>query len=149
MFGSDQRLNHWATESMLMRSEIVTCPCCILGKSLQARRGMTRNPPHRAQQDTKHSRAKFGASRAPPHPTPPTTTATTTTTTGALNPQLDCSATSVTAVGFEPTPLRTGALSQRLRPLGQTVLNYGLLARIRQNTQAQLRKPTNCHRRAN
>ena len=30
--------------------------------------------------------------------------------------------TSVTAVGFEPTPLRTGALSQRLRPLGQTVL---------------------------
>ena len=30
--------------------------------------------------------------------------------------------TSVTAVGFEPTPLRTGALSQRLRPLGQTVV---------------------------
>ena len=29
----------------------------------------------------------------------------------------------MTAVGFEPTPLRTGALSQRLRPLGQTVLN--------------------------
>ena len=28
----------------------------------------------------------------------------------------------MTAVGFEPTPLRTGALSQRLRPLGQTVL---------------------------
>ena len=28
----------------------------------------------------------------------------------------------VTAVGFEPTPLRTGALSQRLRPLGQTVI---------------------------
>ena len=27
----------------------------------------------------------------------------------------------VTAVGFEPTPLRTGAWSQRLRPLGQTV----------------------------
>ena len=27
-----------------------------------------------------------------------------------------------TAVGFEPTPFRTGALSQRLRPLGQTVL---------------------------
>ena len=27
----------------------------------------------------------------------------------------------VTAVGFEPTPFRTGALSQRLRPLGQTV----------------------------
>ena len=30
--------------------------------------------------------------------------------------------TCVTAVGFEPTPLRTGALSQRLRPLGQTVM---------------------------
>ena len=28
----------------------------------------------------------------------------------------------LTAVGFEPTPLRTGAWSQRLRPLGQTVL---------------------------
>ena len=28
----------------------------------------------------------------------------------------------VTAVGFEPTPFRTGALSQRLRPLGQTVI---------------------------
>ena len=30
-------------------------------------------------------------------------------------------AKTMTAVGFEPTPLRTGALSQRLRPLGQTV----------------------------
>ena len=30
-------------------------------------------------------------------------------------------AKTLTAVGFEPTPLRTGALSQRLRPLGQTV----------------------------
>ena len=29
---------------------------------------------------------------------------------------------SMIAVGFEPTPFRTGALSQRLRPLGQTVL---------------------------
>ena len=28
----------------------------------------------------------------------------------------------MTAVGFEPTPLRNGALSHRLRPLGQTVL---------------------------
>ena len=27
----------------------------------------------------------------------------------------------MTAVGFEPTPFRTGALSQRLRPLSQTV----------------------------
>ena len=33
-----------------------------------------------------------------------------------------CDHDNVTAVGFEPTPLRTGALSQRLRPLGQTVL---------------------------
>ena len=31
----------------------------------------------------------------------------------------------MTAVGFEPTPLRTGALSQRLRPPGQTVLVSG------------------------
>ena len=33
----------------------------------------------------------------------------------------------LTAVGFKPTPLRTGALSQRLRPLGQTVLINSLL----------------------
>ena len=31
----------------------------------------------------------------------------------------------MTAVGFEPTPLRTGAWSQRLRPLGQTVSGAG------------------------
>ena len=31
-------------------------------------------------------------------------------------------AINMTPVGFEPTPLRTGALSQRLRPLGQSVL---------------------------
>ena len=37
-------------------------------------------------------------------------------TTKRLKPRL------LTAVGFEPTPLRTDALSQRLRPLGQTVL---------------------------
>ena len=30
----------------------------------------------------------------------------------------------MTAVGFESTPLRTGALSQQLRPLGQTVLTW-------------------------
>ena len=36
-----------------------------------------------------------------------------------LRAQPDCS---LTAVGFEPTPLRTGALSQRLRPLGQFAL---------------------------
>ena len=34
----------------------------------------------------------------------------------------EASVSEMTAVGFEPTPLRTGALSQRLRPLGQTVL---------------------------
>ena len=28
----------------------------------------------------------------------------------------------MTAVGFEPTPFRNGALSRRLRPLSQTVL---------------------------
>ena len=33
-----------------------------------------------------------------------------------------CHVLEMTAVGFEPTPLRTGALSQRLRPFGQTVL---------------------------
>jgi hypothetical protein len=32
-------------------------------------------------------------------------------------------AVEMTAVGFEPTPLRTGALSQRLGTLGQTVLS--------------------------
>ena len=35
----------------------------------------------------------------------------------------------LTAVGFEPTPLRTGAWSQRLRPLGQTVLTQSLALR--------------------
>ena len=29
--------------------------------------------------------------------------------------------TKMAAVGFEPTPLRTAALTQRLRPLGHTV----------------------------
>ena len=32
----------------------------------------------------------------------------------------------MTAVGFEPTPLRNGALSHRLGPLGQTVLTCRL-----------------------
>ena len=35
---------------------------------------------------------------------------------------------SLTAVRFEPTPLRTGALSQRLRPLGQTVMLHRQLS---------------------
>ena len=30
----------------------------------------------------------------------------------------------MTSVGFEPTPLRTGALSQRLRPLGQNFIEH-------------------------
>ena len=38
------------------------------------------------------------------------------------NPVCGKDAAKVTPVGFEPTPLRTGALSQRLRPLGQSVL---------------------------
>ena len=33
-------------------------------------------------------------------------------------------------MGFEPTPLRTGALSQRLRPLGQTVLSVEVFCNI-------------------
>lgn len=33
----------------------------------------------------------------------------------------------MTAVGFEPTPFRNGALSHRLRPLGQTVLRIDAL----------------------
>ncbi len=32
----------------------------------------------------------------------------------------------MTAVGFEPKPLRNGALSHHLRPLGQTVLIAGV-----------------------
>ena len=39
----------------------------------------------------------------------------------------------VTAVGFEPTPLRNGALSHRLRPLGQTVLLAKIRPRLDQN----------------
>ena len=37
------------------------------------------------------------------------------------NSHRNCSRQTKTAVGFEPTPLRTGAWSQRHRPLGQTV----------------------------
>ena len=32
----------------------------------------------------------------------------------------------MTPVGFEPTPFRNGALSHRLRPLGQSVLGNDL-----------------------
>ena len=33
----------------------------------------------------------------------------------------------MTPVGFEPTPFRTGAFSQRLRPLGQSVMGGEML----------------------
>ena len=39
----------------------------------------------------------------------------------------------VTAVGFEPTPLRTGAWSQRLRPLGQTVMWHHVCKAVQQH----------------
>ena len=35
----------------------------------------------------------------------------------------------LTAVGFEPTPLRNGALGHRLRPLGQIVMPEGVARR--------------------
>ena len=45
----------------------------------------------------------------------------------------------VTPVGIEPTPLRNGALSHRLRPLGQTVLNVHLMhVSKRGNTSGRL-----------
>ena len=45
----------------------------------------------------------------------------------------------MTAVGFEPTPLRNGALSHRLRPLGQTVLNMQVMhVSIYGNTSGRL-----------
>ena len=39
----------------------------------------------------------------------------------------------MTPVGFEPTPLRNGALSHRLRPLGQSVLVYNLISCTKHN----------------
>ena len=39
-----------------------------------------------------------------------------------FNEDMHLHSSQMTAVGFEPTPLRTGAWSQRLRPLGQTVI---------------------------
>ena len=47
-------------------------------------------------------------------------------------------AVEMTAVGCEPTPLRTGALSQRLRPLGQTVLNREFEGRALRCSRLQL-----------
>ena len=42
----------------------------------------------------------------------------------------------VTAVGFEPTPLRTGAWSQRLRPLGQTVMWHHVCKAVEQHSSS-------------
>ena len=54
----------------------------------------------------------------------------------------------VTAVGFEPTPLRTGACSQRLRPLGQTVMTatrrWGHMSQARRGRET-LPSPTPPH----
>ena len=36
----------------------------------------------------------------------------------------DSTSAVMSPVGFEPTPFRTGALSQRLRPLGQSVSGH-------------------------
>ena len=47
----------------------------------------------------------------------------------------------VAAVWFEPTPLRTGAWSQRLRPLGQTVLGEIVLQAIESMGKAPLGGP--------
>ena len=50
----------------------------------------------------------------------------------------------MTAVGFEPTPLRTGALSQRLRPLGQTVLTPTIPAMLNCGVHAHTYTHTQC-----
>ena len=47
----------------------------------------------------------------------------------------------VTAVGFEPTPLWTGAWSQRLRPLGQTVMWHHVCKAIYPLSGQRLRLP--------
>ena len=46
----------------------------------------------------------------------------------------------LTAVGFEPTPFRNGALSHRLRPLGQTVIKN-----IYQNVRLTVPKREDAH----
>ena len=60
----------------------------------------------------------------------------------------------MTAVGFEPTPLRTGAWSQRLRPHGQTVTSQSMCCVVDGNaartTDNENRKITDLqHRRLN
>ena len=39
----------------------------------------------------------------------------------------------MTEVGFEPTPLRTAALTQRLRPLGHSVVYWNEIYVVRNN----------------
>ena len=46
----------------------------------------------------------------------------------------------VAAVGFEPTPFRNGALSHRLRPLGQTVLLGLEVTAAREGTSIEARR---------
>ena len=53
-------------------------------------------------------------------------------------------ANALTAVGFEPTPFRTGALSQRLRPLGQTVLRDRIGMKASKARGARLWKFVGC-----
>ena len=61
------------------------------------------------------------------------------------NPHLEVR--KMTAVGFEPpTPLRTGALSQRPRPLGQTVVQMGDSRRLKKD---DVRNPRSLHARKN
>ena len=47
----------------------------------------------------------------------------------------------MTAVGFEPTFLRNGALSHRLRPLGQTVLPDAGVSKSKRNCSGLLCVP--------
>ena len=47
----------------------------------------------------------------------------------------------MTAVGFEPTPLRNGALSHRLRPLSQTVLPDAGVSKSKRNCSGLLCVP--------
>jgi hypothetical protein len=47
---------------------------------------------------------------------------------------------SMTSVGFEPTPMKTTALTLRLRPLGQKVL----VALIRTPTKSESHPPLRC-----
>ena len=60
----------------------------------------------------------------------------------------------MTPVGFEPTPFRNGALSHRLRPLGQSVLGVHCVLRALMSSsscserQISVRRATSCSRTA-